>query len=315
MQGKAKVQHSNVEFVSDKNTPPCIEEAESAFQKHNCAILTAFRGTYELNQNIERNNKLKEDMNKANLEYRPVMGCYREAGWEETSYEYCFFITSDDKHTAEEFFSIVFQLSAKYDQDSFLYKRAGINRTAFLIATTDAGREDLKGDIKFAGQLYLRVPDVDAWTDCSNGRIAFQLKGMILIGTGTSKIKIGEGNIFDTEGYDADAICIIRKQSQEDLKDACHNYNGKAQIVERYFMKENQTEEEIHDKVLRALKVLTDKKCKRIGFHCSASIEGSSEKAAKVVIETIKAWAKRRGKKLDWIVLVDIYGDYGKALE
>ena len=44
--------------------------------------------------------------------------------------------------------------------------------------------------------------------------------------------------------------------------------------------------------------------------YCSASINGSYEDGARVVIETVKEWASRNIKKVEWIVLVDIYGKF-----
>ncbi len=314
LKGKLKVKPGKVTFGTDTDSTPSMGEAEDAFKKYNCAIFTAFRGVYTLDENHERNKRLKADMEACGMKFRPVDGCYREADWEYICKEYCFFVYDADRNQSRQFFENVYLLSAKYDQDSFLYKRAGINRTAFLVATTEAGRKDLHGNIKFAGQLYTDVHDVVAWTACSDGKIAFQLKGMILIGTSNKKIKIGEGNIFDIKGYDPDGIVVIRDNKHNDLKEACHNYKGNIPLVERYFMKENQTEAEVHEKIIRALKVLKDKKCKRIGFHCSASINGSYLEGAKVAYETIQQWATRNDKFLNLMVVVDIYGDYSKVL-
>ena len=314
LKGKLKVKSGKVTFGTDTDSTPSMGEAEDAFKKYNCAIFTAFRGGYTLAENLERNKRLKADMEACGMKFRLVDGCYREADWEYICKEYCFFVYDVDGKQSRQFFEKVYSLSAKYDQDSFLYKRAGINRTAFLVATTEAGRKDLHGNIKFAGELYTDVHDVVAWTACSDGKIAFQLKGMILIGTSNKKIKIGEGNIFDIKGYDPDGIVVIRDNKHNDLKEACHNYKGNMPLVDRYFMKENQTEAEVHEKIIRALKVLKDKKCKRIGFHCSASINGSYLKGAKVAYETIQQWAKRNDKFLNLMVVVDIYGDYSKVI-
>ena len=61
------------------------------------------------------------------------------------------------------------------------------------------------------------------------------------------------------------------------------------------------------------MNVLKKERCRHIGFHCSASINGSYEDGARVVIETEKEWASRNIKKVEWIVLVDISGDYSKV--
>ena len=86
----------------------------------------------------------------------------------------------------------------------------GVNRFAFLIATNDDGREYFRSDIKFAGPLFTHVPDIGDWTDCSDGRISFRLKGMILKGgTGNKKLKIGEGDLFDIDSYQPDGLIVM----------------------------------------------------------------------------------------------------------
>ncbi|MDO4190526.1 MAG: hypothetical protein Q4D14_02400 [Bacteroidales bacterium] len=315
LKGIINVKSGNAEFRTDKTVAPRLEEAEDAFKKYNCAIFTAFRGGYTLEENLERNAQLKADMEQRGMAFRPVNGCYREAEWEYPCVEYCFFVYNADKSKNKAFFEHAYQLSAKYDQDSFLYKRAGINRTAFLVATTDAGRKDLKGDIKFAGQLYLDVPDVEAWTDCSDGRFAFQLKGMVLIGTGNKKVKIGEGNVLDIDGYQPDGILVLCRDSQQDLVDACHAYEGSVPFVQHIFSKDSYTPEYIHDVIFRSLKKLRDQKCKQIGIHCSVAVNGSATEGAAAAYDAIKLWAKRYDKKFEWIVLADTYGEYGKLLD
>ena len=314
-----------------KSDTPSIGEVEDAFKRWNCAILTAFRGSTNLSpkenfeRNIDRNAELKVKLLEQGIQFRSVNGCYREANWEKPNVEICFFATNieeeGDKLSPEEkiqsFFTKIYRLAEYYEQDCFLFTFPGVNRVAFLIATNDDGRKYFRSNIKFAGPLFTHVPDIGDWTDCSDGRISFRLKGMILKGgTGNKKIKIGEGDLFDINSYQPDGLIVIRVETkdEDDLKNACRNYKGNVPFVERYFMKESQTEEEVHEKIIRALKVLKDKKCKRIGFHCSASIDGSYLKGAKVALDTIQKWAQRNDKKIELIVINDIYGDYSKIL-
>ena len=317
------------EYNLTKLDTPSIGEAEYAFMNWNCAILTAFRGSKTLTpkENLERNKKrndeLKKKMIEQNLKFRSVNGCYREANWEKANVEICFFVTNNDNNIGntlstegiKDFFSKIFHLAEYYEQDSFLFTFPGVNRVAFLVATNDDGRMYFRDDIKFAGPLFTHVPDIGDWTDCSDGRISFRLKGMILQGgTGNKKIRIGEGDIFDVDAYKTDGIVIIHGKEQVDLKSNCHDYQGTVPLVERYFDKEDLTIENIHNKVLKSLKVLIDMKCKYIGFHCSASVNGSYVKGAACAYETIVSWAKRNDKKFKQIVIVDIYGDYAKVL-
>lgn len=299
--------------AGDGEGTPSLVEVQTAFLKHTCIVITAFRGGYTLEQNLARNARLKADMDALGLQYRPVMGCYREADWEYASIEYCYFVTNQGQRDTLQFFARIYRLSEKYDQDSFLYKRGGINRTAFLVASTDAGRADLKRDIRFAGQLFLRVPDVEAWTDASDGRFAFQLRGMILTGTPEPKIKLGEGSLFDTESYGATGLAVLRSASQDDLGHACKNYDGKPPLVQHVF-KSTPSPDRLHDVIFRCLKQLRDQRCKKIGFLCTAAVNGSSVEGARCAYEALRAWAQRYNRKFDQIVIVDTYGDYAKAL-
>ena len=308
---------------------PSIGEAEDAFKNWNCAILTAFRGSKDLppeenfKRNEKRNEELKSKLLEQKLKFRSVNGCYREANWEKPNVEICFFVTNieeeDNQLSTEDhiftFFIKIYRLAEYYEQDCFLFTFPGVNRVAFLVATNDDGRNNFRSEIKFAGPLFTHVPDIGDWTDCSDGRISFRLKGMIQKGgTGNKKIKIGEGDLFDVDSYLPEGLVVIRGNDQNDLKEACHNYQGAVPLVERYFDKKDLTAEDIHIKVLRGLNVLTTQKCKRIGIHCSASLNGSYVAGAEVAFTTIKKWVERNSKKLDWIVIVDIYGDYSKVL-
>lgn len=310
---KMKVKAVKVDFLRDKYVQPCLEEAEDAFKKFNCVIFTAFRGCFTLTENLARNARLKADMESLGMTFRPVNGCYREADWDYPCVEYCYFVYDAEKSDNFAFFQKAYQLSSKYDQDSFLYKRSGINKAAFLVATTDAGRADLKGDIKFAGQLYLDVPNVEAWTDCADGRFAFQLRGMVLIGTKNPKIKIGEGSIFDIEGYNPEGIVVLREANEKEFDAPLKQLKDTIPIADHTFTKEGYSEAYIHNVIFAALKKMRDSKCKRIGLHCSVKVNGSSVKGARVAYDTILSWAERYKKNIDWIVVVDTYGDYSKT--
>ncbi|MCF0186939.1 MAG: hypothetical protein HUJ98_10685 [Bacteroidaceae bacterium] len=310
-----KADHPDVEFLSSTSLPPSIDEAQVAFKDYDCAIFTAFRGGNTLEQNKHRNELLKADIVSEGLVYRPVNGCYREVDWVEPNVEICFFVYKSESEDSREFFRKAYRLSEKYEQDSFLYKRSGVNKAAFLIATNDSCRSDYHSDIKFAGVLYLRVPNVDAWTDCSDGRIAFLQKGLILKGTNNKKIKFGEGNVFDIEGYKPDGIVVLYDVDQSEFADLCKDYSGEIPMVKHVFKKKDYTQAYIHDVIFSSLKKLRDQKCKRIGFHCSVSIDGSPLDGVAAAYEAIKLWVKRYDKKFDWIVIVDTYGDYCKLLK
>lgn len=313
LKGKIKVKGGKEALQYGKEESPKLNEVETAFLTHTCAILTAFRGSFTLEGNLERNAKLKQDMDAVGLHYKPVRGCYREADQEYVNIEYCFFIYSSVG--AEDFFTKVYTLSEKYEQDSFLFKRAGINRSAFLVATNNNGRAEFGSDIKFAGQLFLHVPDSEAWTDCSDGRFAFQLKGMILTGTANKKVSLGEGNIFDVQGYNATGLAVIRRADEQYIKEECKKIEGQIHVSQHIFREDVSSPEYLHKVVFECLKELRDNKCKRIGFHCSAVLGGSAYDAAAVVYDSIQSWSKRYDKKFEWIVIDDPHGQYAKLVK
>lgn len=148
-------------------------EAEAGFLMHNCATLTAYRATRTEAENEAMNRRLVADMQADDLDFIPVDGCFREAHEAEASHEASFFVYDKrELHDSLTFFRKIFLLSEKYGQDSFLFKCAGLNRTAFLISTNDDSLEQ-DGDIKLAGRLYFNLPPVGPYTDLGEGRFTF----------------------------------------------------------------------------------------------------------------------------------------------
>ena len=149
------------------------QQAEAGFLMHDCATLTAFRATRTVEENREMNVQLIGDMIEMGLDFIPVDGCFREVHEAEASHEDSFFVyDKKGEHDSLKFFRQVFILSEKYGQDSFLFKSAGMNRTAFLISTNPDSREQ-DGDIKLAGKLYFNLPPVGPYTTLDKGRFTF----------------------------------------------------------------------------------------------------------------------------------------------
>lgn len=158
--------------------------AEEGFYEYNCAVLTAFRGedkygnnlTYE--QKVERNNLLlhclmrKKKRNLLDFIYY-VKGCFKEEGRPAEEPEDCFFIYANNSMPEKEFFSAIYHLSERFEQDSFLYKCAGRTRTAFCVSTNNKSRKKY-GLVKCAGQLWLDLPESGPYTNLSIGRFTFR---------------------------------------------------------------------------------------------------------------------------------------------
>lgn len=175
------IERPKVMFPPNEGSTFDAQVAESGFLQRNCAILSACRSknqdgsTRSEEDNTANTSKLKSELTESGFGIIPVDGCFREAREEKASHESSFFVYDDGKHNAREFFTKLYLLSEKYEQDSFLYKSAGMTRTAFLISTNDDSRRK-DGDIKLAGQLYLNLPPVGPYTNLDKGRIRFMVE-------------------------------------------------------------------------------------------------------------------------------------------
>ena len=175
------IERPKVMFPPNEGSTFDAQVAESGFLQSNCAILSACRSknqdgsTRSEEDNTANTAKLKSELTESGFGIIPVDGCFREARQEKASHESSFFVYDYGKHNAREFFTKLYLLSEKYEQDSFLYKSAGMTRTAFLISTNDDSRKD-NGDIALAGQLYLNLPPVGPYTNLDKGRFRFMIE-------------------------------------------------------------------------------------------------------------------------------------------
>ena len=175
------IERPKVMFPPNEGSTFDAQVAESGFLQRNCAILSACRSknqdgsTRSEEDNTANTAKLKSELTESGFGIIPVDGCFREARQEKASHESSFFVYDDGKHNAREFFTKLYLLSEKYEQDSFLYKSAGMTRTAFLISTNDDSRKD-NGEIALAGQLYLNLPPVGPYTNLDKGRFRFMIE-------------------------------------------------------------------------------------------------------------------------------------------
>ena len=158
--------------------------AEEGFNEYNCAVLTAFRSVdkegnpLSLEQKIARNEELlvclKRRKKQRLLDFiYYVKGCYKEIGRPAEEPEDCFFIYGNNNMPEKEFFTAVYRLSERFEQDSFLYKCAGSTRIAFRVNTNRASRER-EGLISCAGKLWLDLPETGPYTNLSIGRFTFR---------------------------------------------------------------------------------------------------------------------------------------------
>ena len=314
------------EYDLSRSDRPDKEELEDAFSKWSCAILTAYRGKKE-DVNKLRNQELKERMRKQGMLFRSVDGWYIEYGEdgkeEKKPINELSFIVTDTDYDGNErieeedkkaFFKKIYRLAEHYEQDSFLFTFPGKNRVAFLVATNNGGRDDFRGDIKFAGPLYKDLEDLKGWTGCENGKIAFTLKGMILkrIPVQGSAIRIGEGDLFDIKTnsrYNPNYIVVLHDNKTESLTKSCEEYRqSHDNLIEGVFVEDQLTENNVRSKIIETLDALPIE-TQVVGFHCSTSVKGSYEEGARIAFDTVNEWAMNHNN-LQKIVIVDIFGDY-----
>ena len=98
------------------------------------AFITAFRKVFSANENLRRNEKLRQELNNLGCGYIRVLGCYPELhdGKKETVKEKFFIVIcnevkqlADEKDKIEEsdeFKEIILKLGYKYNQDSVLIR-------------------------------------------------------------------------------------------------------------------------------------------------------------------------------------------------
>ena len=193
-----EVERPKVMFPPNESSTITAQEAESGFLQRNCVIISAFRGKNpdgthrNKDANMASTDELENDLKEKGLHFFKVDGCFREKTESKASHEVSFFVYDDESRFSKKFFITLYELSEKYNQDSFLYKSAGMSRFAFLIATNNDTRKDY--DITPAGALYLNLPPVGPYTNLgkNNGRITFKLDKQSEEGQFVSKCKVFE---------------------------------------------------------------------------------------------------------------------------
>lgn len=138
--------------------------------KCDCAILTAWRSGKLRKENDDNNRELQLKIRSYGYGVSKVRGCYTEMG-KPTSRENSFLVfakTLGDRL----FYDRIFELSARYEQDCFLFKPAGRAETAYLIGTNERFISQY-GQKKVAGKLSLASMEASEYSRIGSGRICF----------------------------------------------------------------------------------------------------------------------------------------------
>ena len=98
-----------------------------------CAIISAWRKTKNREKNDSDNRELQESLRKGKYGVIKMRGYYPEKG-QSFSNENSFLTINLEKETID-FFGEIKSLSENYEQDCFLFKKAGIEEQAILVGT------------------------------------------------------------------------------------------------------------------------------------------------------------------------------------
>lgn len=133
----------------------------------NCAILTAWRGSYSKAENNHRNQELQNSLRNLGYGVIRVKGCYAEVG-RPVEKENSFLVF--DLDDTPDFKDKIYEQSERYEQDCFLYKALD-EEVAYLIGTNDNFG---KGKFITAGALRINSNDAENFSEVASGRVSFE---------------------------------------------------------------------------------------------------------------------------------------------
>lgn len=171
--GVVSIQTNAEAGYSDSNAN--LRRAISWLVNCDCAMITAWRrerpdGTLKTRiENDNDNRTLVQKLRNFGYGVSKVQGCYQEIGHplsRENS-----FLVFDLLNDSKLFFERLFNLSADFHQDSFLYKKAGVNTVAYEIGTNEAFGVNRR---KPVGTLRVGVGMQGVFSKIGSGTIAFE---------------------------------------------------------------------------------------------------------------------------------------------
>lgn len=171
--GVVSIQTNAEAGYSDSNAN--LRRAISWLVNCDCAMITAWRrerpdGTPKTRiENDNDNRTLVQKLRNFGYGVSKVQGCYQEIGHplsRENS-----FLVFDLLNDSKLFFERLFNLSAHFHQDSFLYKKAGVNTVAYEIGTNEAFGVNRRKPI---GTLRVGVGMQGVFSKIGSGTIAFE---------------------------------------------------------------------------------------------------------------------------------------------
>ena len=162
------------EYDKQKGNPPSDDTLNYSLNRslywlnnRNCAILTAWRGSYSKAENNHRNQELQNSLRNLGYGVIRVKGCYAEVG-RPVEKENSFLVF--DLDDTSDFKDNIYEQSERYEQDCFLYKPLD-EEVAYLIGTND---DFGKGKIIPAGALRINSNDAENFSEVASGRVSFE---------------------------------------------------------------------------------------------------------------------------------------------
>ena len=145
-----------------------MPRAVTWFNTRDCAILTAWRSGKDRKTNDDNNRQLQRKLRDLGYGVTKITGWFPEKD-KEVARENSFLTVNLNEEGS--FRDNIYKLSEFYEQDSFLYKKAGHDVPAVYVHTND---DTGKGTEKLAGRLRIGNMDAVVYSQIKTGRLTFE---------------------------------------------------------------------------------------------------------------------------------------------
>ena len=163
-----QIENAEGDYSFTDSHPCSINRAKTWFNTCDCAILTAWRSGMKRKINDNNNKNLHHRLQELGYGVTKITGWFPEKD-KELARENSFLIVN--LKSEDSFRDNIFLLSEKYDQDCFLYKKAGPDTPAVYVFTNDSYE---KGSEKLLGRLRIGNMKAEAYSQIKAGRITFE---------------------------------------------------------------------------------------------------------------------------------------------
>lgn len=146
-----------------------LHRAITWFNTRDCTILSAWRQGKNRKTNDSNNKELQLQLRRLGYGVTKITGWYKEKDKEMSRENSFLTVNLNDESSFRE---DIFKLSERYEQDCFLYKKAGYDTPAVYVYTNDAYGK--KGSEKIIGRLRIGNMEAEAFSQIKSGRITFE---------------------------------------------------------------------------------------------------------------------------------------------